>query len=219
MTTSRVIIRKGTADQMTEVFDGAVDTEDRAIYDTSPLDAALHRDDRSFVELLEQTVQGTCDEIGNYVPSRAVEVEVHTEDHGTLVLRLTHVDLQRVTSKIYRAETRWDVTRGEDNIGQLSGSTFRLVPRAPGYYGKGDSLVAAAADLSARAWEPARAERRLAELGGQRAVLRAQLEGVEGEMRERARQAYHSGTGAAESKLARDAGVDRMTMRKWLGKR
>lgn len=224
MFTTRVIVRTGTAEALTPAFDESVETTGEAIYGSSPLQAVAHADERGLVEAIDAAVVDACGDRLTFdgMSGRTVEIELHTPDAGVLTLRLAGAELTRpykLSPTIYRVHAQWEVTRGQRHIGQLAGSSSRAVPRAPAYYGIGDSLIAAAVELSRRAWEPDRAQARLAELGGQRAVLRAKLDGVEFEMRERARQAYDGGHGLPEAKLARDAGVDRMTMRKWLGKR
>lgn len=57
----------------------------------------------------------------------------------------------------------------------------------------------------------------LAELGARRTALRDELKTVTARVEAAAREALAAGR--SESEVAREAQVDRMTVRKWLGKR
>jgi DNA invertase Pin-like site-specific DNA recombinase len=61
------------------------------------------------------------------------------------------------------------------------------------------------------------AELTLAELGERRAALREELAAVTRRLEEKALEDL--GAGKSESEVAREGRVDRMTVRKWLGKR
>jgi hypothetical protein len=58
----------------------------------------------------------------------------------------------------------------------------------------------------------------LIELGEQRKRLRGDLSDLNEQIRQRVLSEHAGGHGKSEAQLAREAGVDRMTIRKWLGK-
>lgn len=58
----------------------------------------------------------------------------------------------------------------------------------------------------------------LAELGQQRRQLRGDLTTLNELIRQRVLSEHAGGHGKSEAQLSREAGVDRMTVRKWLGK-